>query len=86
MASIYQDIHEQCELTLEFVPGKRPRPISFNWRGRHYEVTEVSLLTKAKKGATPVWMFHVATNSGAYKLRFDTDTLETWVEQVMWEE
>lgn len=86
MPATYQDIHEKCELTLELVPGKRPRPLNFVWRGRQHLVEEVSLVTKAKKGETPVWMIHVATSSGAYKIRFDTDTLEAWIEQIMWEE
>jgi hypothetical protein len=82
----YQKIHAPCEVVAMFVPGKKPIIKRVVWAERIYEIVEVTIVTKAKKGAVTVWLINVASENAALKLRFDTDTLDWWVEELLWEE
>ena len=44
------------------------------------------LLMKAGKGRETVWLFSVSTEAAAFKLRFDSDSLEWFLEEMVWDE
>jgi hypothetical protein len=81
----YEPIHEQIN-TYVMTKNGQPIILAFQWKGCAYKITKNNLMTKAKKGNIPVYLFSVSNESGAYKLRFDTDTLHWWLEEILWEE
>jgi len=81
----YEKIHEPIS-TYVFTREGRTKVKAFEWKGRIYKVDQNNLTTKARKGTTPVYLFSVSNESGSYKLRFDTDTLNWWLEEILWED
>ncbi len=81
----YDLIHEQVEVKAIFKPGKVDI-LSFTWKEKTYDVKEVTLTSKAYKGREIVWVFNIATETAAFKLRFDTDLLTWFLEELTWEE
>ena len=81
----YEKIHEPVS-TYVFSRQGRTKIKAFEWNGRIYQMTGDNLITRARKGTTPVYLFSVSNNKGAYKLRFDTDTLNWWLEEILWED
>lgn len=86
MASQYQYIHEKCEVEATFPATGKIAVTRVIWRDRIYEIVEVTVVTRAKKGNVSVWLINVATSNTALKLRFDADLLMWWVEELLWEE
>lgn len=81
---MYDYIHEPITVIAEFRTPK-PQVHRFTWQQREHVVKALNLVTKARKGRDLVWLFHVSTDTGAYKLRLDTDTLQWWLEELTWE-
>lgn len=82
---MYEKVHEQIQVSATFQKGK-VLIHSFTWKDKQYDVEALHLPVHARRGRESVWMFYVSTAGGAYKLRFDTDTLFWWIEEVSWEE
>jgi hypothetical protein len=82
---MYEAVHERINVTIKFLEGKRPHIVDFTWRDKLYHVEKVHMLAKARKGHTAVWLFNVSTTNAAFKLRFDADTLEWFLEEYTWE-
>ncbi len=83
--SRYEPIHKPISVYI-FSRRGRTKVKAFEWEGRIYKILANNLVTKARKGTVPVYLFAVSNENGAYRLRFDTDTLEWWLEEVLWEE
>jgi hypothetical protein len=81
----YDRVHEKIEVVADFKPG-RVDIKSFTWKDKTYVVKEVNLTSKAYKGREIVWVFNVSTETAAFKLRFDTDLLTWFLEELTWEE
>lgn len=82
---MYDPIHEQISVKVEF-NNHDLRIISFDWQGREHLVDKINLITKARKGRELVWVYYVSNSGGAYKLRYDTESVTWWLEEVTWEE
>lgn len=83
---MYDKLHEKIQVTATFASNGKAIIERFTWKNKDYPVTEVTLITKAYHGRDTVWMFHVVTPTAAFKLRFDTDTMNWWLEESTWEE
>lgn len=82
---MYDPVHEKIKVDAIFENGK-VSVTRFKWKDKVYKVNEVTLITKAYRGRDTVWLVYVTTLTAAYKLRFDTDTLNWWMEELSWEE
>ena len=82
---MYDHIHERINVSAYFEPFK-VTITSFEWRDRYYQVKELHLTMKAGHGRDTVWLFSVSTESAAFKLRFDSDSLEWFLEEMVWDE
>lgn len=81
----YEKIHAPVS-TYVFSRAGQTKIKAFEWEGRIYHITNNNLITSALKGTIPVYLFSVSNNKGSYKLRFDSDTLKWWLEEVLWED
>ncbi len=77
------EIHDKVEAQVYFLQH-RPWIKSFIWKNTKYPVSSMNLVTRARKGQSPVFLFSVSNDKGAYDLRFDTDTLNWYLEKVYW--
>ncbi|MBN1916124.1 hypothetical protein JW796_04005 [Candidatus Dojkabacteria bacterium] len=78
---MYEKIHQKVDVQVIFLKD-RPVVRSFIWKNSHYPISSVNLITRASKGQMPVFLFSVSNEKGAYELRFDTDNLAWWLEQI----
>lgn len=60
--------------------------VGFRWQDTLYRMTANNLITRAQKGTIPIYLFSVSNNSGAYQLRFETDTLDWFLEEIIWKD
>lgn len=82
--SQYEKVHEPVS-TYIFAHKGRFKIKAFKWQGRIYRINSNNLMTMAQKGINTVYLFSVSNESGAFQLRFDTETLKWWLEEVMWD-
>lgn len=82
----YTQVQEPISVAMLFDENQHPAIESFQWDGRQYLVDKVEVVNRMHKGQDVVYMFSVATDSGAYKLRFNTSNLRWWLEEIYWEE
>lgn len=82
---MYEPVHEKIQVIAEFSAGKG-KVKSFTWRDKDYQVIEQTLEVKASHGRETVWIFYVVTESAAFKLRLDTDSLNWYLEEFTWQE
>lgn len=82
---MYDPVHEKIKVDAIFENGK-VSVTRFKWKNKVYKVDQVTLVTKAYRGRDAVWLVYVTTLTAAYKLRFDTDTLNWWMEEFTWSE
>lgn len=83
---MYDHVHEKITVVASFSPHKRIEINSFVWKEKQYQIKQVTLVTKARKGREVVWMYHVVTDNMAFKLRLDTDSMTWWLEEFTWEQ
>jgi len=81
----YEKIHKPIS-TYVFSRKGLTKIKAFEWDGRIYHITGNNLVTRARKGTIPIYLFSVSNDSGSYKLRFDTDTLSWWLEEILWKD
>ena len=82
---MYDNIHEPIEVDAAFVPGKIIIK-GFVWNSKNYEVQGIHLVSRARRGRDPVWLFSLSTENEAFKLRFDSATLQWFLEEYVWDE
>ncbi len=81
---MYEPIHQPIQVTAKF--GENGvEIIDFYWQNKKYDVSEITLTLKARHGREAVWIFHVTTHNAAFKLRFNTDSLKWWLEELTWD-
>ena len=80
---MYEKVHEKIKVRVDF-KEQDPDIKGFVWKNKDYSVSRINLITRARKGQIPVFLFSVSNDAGAYELRFDTDTLQWFIEQVYW--
>ncbi len=57
-------------------------PRKLQWNGRDYLIEKLGYHHKIREGKTLFHIFSVATNSIAFRLKLDTDTLHWMLEEV----
>lgn len=89
---MYSQVHDPITVKATFrqvdKPGVIPKPVihSFIYKEKEYIVNEVTLVVRANRGRDTVWMISVATDTAAFKLRFETDTLLWYMEELTWDD
>lgn len=58
------------------------RPAKMLWRGREYLITKLGYHHKMKQGSSLLHIFSVATETTAFKLRMNTETLHWILEEL----
>ncbi|MBN1331996.1 hypothetical protein JW978_03875 [Candidatus Dojkabacteria bacterium] len=81
----YEKVHEPVNVVVVYKAGKT-RIEGFKWQNELYRISRNNLLTKAQKGSVPIYLFSVSNDKGAYQLRFETDTLDWFLEEIIWED
>ncbi len=70
---------ESVEIIASFSQGGVfPRVIK--WGKRQYKILKVNLVHTIKEGAVRIYFFSVSDEANAWKLGFNTETLQWWVE------
>ncbi len=71
---MYEQIGESIDVLMMFKGGK-PRPLSFRWHGRKYDVRRLNLLHVSKSGSFPIFHFSVDDGINFFKLDFHSTDL-----------
>ncbi len=66
---------EPVAVLVAFVEG-RVKPWKFRWGTKIYEVKHVNLINSLREGRDRIFFFNVSDDDNAWKLRFNTETLE----------
>ncbi len=81
--SMILNIHEPIDvITIYKRESAKTAPYKIRWNGRSYLITKVGYHHKVRSGRTVYHIFHVCTDSLAFKMRHDPDTLEWILEEV----
>lgn len=78
---MYQTIHEPIEVAGVFSQAAF-RPARFRWSGRSYSVEEVTYLGSVRDGAQRFWQYSVVSSGTVYRLRFQPQDLQWFLEEV----
>ena len=81
----YEKVHEKINVLTIYKSGKT-KIVGFRWEDDLYKITSNNLTTRAQKGTAPVYLFSISNSKGAYQLRFETDTLDWFLEEIIWED
>lgn len=57
-------------------------PYLFFWKGRSIKVDKINLVHTSKNGASLFYHFSVSAGGNFYRLRFDSSTLQWFLEEV----
>lgn len=82
---MYDKVHDKISVVADF-DGPKIHIQQFTWQDRIYKVEEVHLKVKATRGEEVVWLFSVSTINAAFKLRFDTGSLQWYLEEHTWDD
>lgn len=66
---------EPVSVIVAFADG-RVKPWKFRWNDRIYGVKRVNMIHGSREGRSKIFYFSVSDDDHAWKLRFDTETLE----------
>lgn len=57
-------------------------PVKLQWRGREYKINKLGYHHKVRQGRTLLHVFSVSNETTAFKLQFNTDTLEWFLQEI----
>ena len=57
-------------------------PRKIRWRGREYRIEKLGYHHRVREGKTLLHVFSVASDSAAFRLKLDTDTLHWTLEEM----
>ena len=78
-----EHINEQIDCICVYKKiGATVMPYQIKWNGRVYKITKLGYHHKRRDGRYIYHIFSVATDSLAFKLKLDTETLHWYVEEV----
>lgn len=80
----YETIHEKITVNATFNEELQLDVNGFRWKDKIYKVDRVHMINRLNKGDKLVYFVSTSDEQGAYKLRFDTDSLQWWMEEVYW--
>jgi hypothetical protein len=76
-------IHEPVDIiTIYKRTDGKTTPYKIRWNNRSYLITKVGYHHKVRSGRNVYHIFHVCTDSLAFRLRHDTETLDWILEEV----
>jgi hypothetical protein len=80
---MHEQIHERIDVITIYqrISGKTA-PYKIRWNNRAYRITKIGYHHKIREGHTTHHIFHVCTDTLAFKLNHDTDTLSWTLEEV----
>lgn len=80
---MHEFLNEKVKVVTLYDPiNKLSRPLYVHWRYRRHTITQVGYHHKVRYGRTMMHIYHVNTESVSFRLRFDTDTLDWFLESV----
>lgn len=62
--------------------GAKTTPYKIRWNGRSYIITKIGYHHKVREGNTIYHIFHVCTDTLAFRLKHNTDSLQWLLEEV----
>lgn len=81
-SGMYQTLHEDISVVGIFSRGTFV-PKKFKWRQRELKITEVTLTSNTKDGGVKfIWFSVVAEDKNVYRLLFNRENYQWWVEEV----
>jgi ribosomal protein L24E len=78
---MYEPINEPIQVRADFT-NRGPKPKSFIWKNRKYEIREIEFSYTALKGDTKMFYFSVSTETETYKIFFNPKTLNWTLEEI----
>lgn len=78
---MHQKIDEQIEVEVMFFKN-RVKPVSFSLSGRVYDITTISLVHYVRQGQEKIYYFSVSDGTNFFRLRFSTDSLKWYLEEI----
>lgn len=80
--SMYQTLHEEIEVAGVFSRGKY-KPVKFKWRTRQLKIQEITLVADTKDGGVRKrWFSLVAEDKNVYRLLFNLENFQWFIEEV----
>lgn len=79
-----EQINDPIQAFVLFKHGK-VIPFSFSWNGKSYKVKGTNMIHTAKDGEATLYFFSVSSESGTYKLQFNTQTMIWSLDEVFFE-
>ncbi len=76
--------HDPISVLASFRGGE-VKPVAFKWGGRDWQVKQVNLVSAARDGRAKLIYFSVSDEANAFKLQFNSETLE-WALEEVWSE
>ena len=78
-----EKINEKIAVITIYQPQSgRVTPYKIRWNGRDYRITKTGYHHTVRSGRTVYHIFHVSTDTLAFRLRHDPDTLHWILEEV----
>ena len=78
---MYETIKERIKVAAVFERGK-VKPLLFSWKGKKQTIKSINLIHSADIGSSKCLFFSVSTDSGEYKIKYDTKDLIWSLEQI----
>lgn len=76
-------IHETIDvITIYKRLGSKTAPYKIRWNGRAYLIKKTGYHYKVREGNTLYHIFHVCSDTLAFRLRYNTDSLQWFIEEV----
>ena len=70
-------VKEPIRVAVVFGPGRRIKPVWFDWHNQKHEIIETTYVWSDRKGDSTRLHFAVRDSGGLYQLTYDTDE-QTW--------
>lgn len=78
---MYQSIHEAIQVVGVY-RQRRFKPVKFQWQQRVLPVDEITMETELRDGGIKQRMYSVVSGGNVYRLLFNRDSEEWWLEEV----
>jgi len=75
-------IGENISVIASFGLPYKIRPVRFRWKGRLFEIREITYSWQTQEGQTRIYHFSITDGKTLYELSFDTASLVWKVEKV----
>lgn len=76
-------VHEAIDvITIYKRFGAKATPYKIRWKNRSYLITKIGYHHKVRSGCTVYHIFHVCSDTLAFKLKHDPDTLSWMLEEI----